>query len=435
MQRAAIKKQYLTKPNRSSAIKAWHVLVVLTLGVQLFIFERHSGRALLPTILGSARDLTDVFSGDSSAEGAPVGKMEESPMRQERRLAATKEANEKGGNGALNGQGEEQGQRGRGEFEGGEGRYPNEDQNQGQVRPQQQLANLVQKPDQVQAGQEGAGEGGARDDSSSAQPGGEGAEEAERTRAFYSSCTIEQVGGRLKDNYGAWSLCGDRLRPGGIVYSFGIGNDVSFDHAMVVDKGQQVFGFDPTVTPERVAELFRDNHARAAPLPGFAFQQLGLGAADGSVSFLRSRNPRVQSMTALGAGEITANYKESGFQAAVLRLRTFMCMHGHAWVDVLKMDVEGVEMDVCGGEGGDWARPHLDIPADQVLIEFHERMLRDGIKKKGKCVRTLLAKGFRLVYTSPNKQELTFARMAPPLGRRWAVAAWAAVNESALQSS
>eukprot|EP00475_Leptophrys_vorax_P017261 TRINITY_DN23907_c0_g1_i1.p1 TRINITY_DN23907_c0_g1~~TRINITY_DN23907_c0_g1_i1.p1 ORF type:complete len:118 (+),score=8.97 TRINITY_DN23907_c0_g1_i1:175-528(+) len=53
-------------------------------------------------------------------------------------------------------------------------------------------------------------------------------------------CEIDQLGGDpLKNNYGAWTLCDNHVRTGGIVYSFGIGADVSFDNA-ILERGGKV---------------------------------------------------------------------------------------------------------------------------------------------------------------------------------------------------
>lgn len=356
----------LSKSSNSSpafTLKIWHILVIVSLCIQIYAFGRN------PPYLGCP----DVGLTASEQEAVPASipnlVLSKQPVRQERQIL--------------------------------------------EKAPQRASERNVTAPAQraSRSGQRVVAGGGGEAEAELGGAGGAGA--GARGPVLWDRCRVEHVGGRAKDGYGAWSLCGDHVHVGGVVYSFGIGGDVSFDNAMV-DKGLKVYGFDPTVTPEKVRALFREHHGREQP-PGFDFKQLGLGASDGVAAFLRSRNPKIQSMTALGAGDVTANYKDSGFQAAVLRLRTFLCMHGHAWLDVLKMDVEGVEMDVCApgdGAAGDYFGPGGALPADQVLIEFHERMIKGGNARKGACIRALKAQGFVLVHISPNKQELSFARMA-----------------------
>lgn len=220
------------------------------------------------------------------------------------------------------------------------------------------------------------------------------------------SCRLQLIGGRASDNYGAWTLCGDRLKEGGgIVYSFGIGGDVSFDNHLV-EMGHTVYAFDPTIDTVKVKANFKLHNKDEIP-DRFKFMQLGLSGTDGVVTFFQSRNPKIQSKTAVALGDLKVNYRDGGFQAAVLRFRTFLCMNEHRWIDVLKMDVEGVEMDVCLSEDFR-TKP---IPADQILIEFHERMMKDGASRKAECIKVLKGKGYKVVHMSANRQEIAFARM------------------------
>ncbi|CAI5495852.1 unnamed protein product [Closterium sp. Naga37s-1] len=306
-----------------------------------------------------------------------------------------------------------------------------------------------------------------------------GVDESQLHLVRHDTCKLEKVGGRGGDDYGAWSLCTNHVRPGGIVYSFGIGADVSFDNGMVnrghkhcplsackpcsgnaTTTGQvedafeltqspagaqvqamlrdhqsspplffpshtgvsscvplfsfpppslsQVFGFDPTVPPERVQAMFKDHHSRDQPA-AFQFRQLGLAGTDGIVTFFHSKNPRVQSMTAVKPEKLAGRFESQGMPAPVLRLPTFMCGNGHGFVDVLKMDVEGVEFDVCDA----WLRMKTPLPFGQILIEFHDRMVTDAKARKGACLRALQRNGFVEVYVSENFQEATYARMAP----------------------
>ena len=166
--------------------------------------------------------------------------------------------------------------------------------------------------------------------------------------------------------------------------------------------------FDPTVTPEHVKGVFKKNHELMEVPERFQFKQLGVGATDGPVTFFESRNKNIKSKTAVSLKSLKLKYKDTGIQAVILRLKTIMCMLGHKWIDILKMDVEGVEMDICASP--DFV--DMQIPADQILIEFHERMLEDGNSRKMACIRNLRQKGYREVHASSNRQEIAFARMS-----------------------
>jgi hypothetical protein len=55
---------------------------------------------------------------------------------------------------------------------------------------------------------------------------------------------------RLGTEYGGWSLCPHLLCQESIVYSIGIGDDISFDLSLIKKFGITVNAFDPT--PESV---------------------------------------------------------------------------------------------------------------------------------------------------------------------------------------
>lgn len=156
--------------------------------------------------------------------------------------------------------------------------------------------------------------------------------------------------------------------------------------------------------------MFLNNHGRAQQPPEFQFRQLGLSAEDGVLAFHKSSNSRVQSQTAVSLSLVKANYRrDKELLSPVLRLGTFMCAMSHATLDVLKMDVEGVEFSVCLSPAFRTLLPRIT----QVLIEFHERMIKGGADDKAACFRVLEEEGFRVAHVSQNKQEISFARLAP----------------------
>ena len=57
------------------------------------------------------------------------------------------------------------------------------------------------------------------------------------------------------NEYGGFFVCPDYLTENSIVYSFGIGEDISFDLDIVRNHGCSVFGFDPT--PKSIAWINR----------------------------------------------------------------------------------------------------------------------------------------------------------------------------------
>jgi FkbM family methyltransferase len=191
----------------------------------------------------------------------------------------------------------------------------------------------------------------------------------------------------------AWSICPTGLGRDSVVYSVGIGTDISFDLALIERYGVTVHAFDPT--PGSIAWL------EAQPLPArFKWQQVGLAAYDGQASFFPPDNPAFISHTMLprpAAGD-------RAIRVDVRRISTLMRDLGHDRLDALKMDVEGAEYDVVD----DILASGVNI--EQLLIEFHHRFPDVGIERTRQAVANLNAAGYRIFAVSDTGEEYGFIR-------------------------
>lgn len=192
-------------------------------------------------------------------------------------------------------------------------------------------------------------------------------------------------------NRGAnWCLCPEALSQNSVIYSFGVGEDISFDLQLIERFGSRVHAFDPT---PRSIQWVRLQH-----LPKeFVFHPYGLADFDGVCEFLPPENPAHISHTMLsrpGSGP--------PIEAPVYRLATVMKMLKHAQVDLLKMDIEGAEyaalsdMLACG------------VHPRQILVEFHHRWPQVGIGKTGEAIQRLNSVGYRIFDVSPSGDEYGF---------------------------
>ncbi|CAI5508477.1 unnamed protein product, partial [Closterium sp. Naga37s-1] len=212
-------------------------------------------------------------------------------------------------------------------------------QQQQQEQEQQQRQSQEQQQQQERQSQEQQKQDGLSSPQDDPRPRDfTGLDDSQLHLVVHETCKLEKLGGRKKDGYGAWTLCTNHLRPGGIVYSFGIGGDVTFDNEMV-NRGYKE----------------RDQPST------FQFCQVGIGAVDGIITFFSPKNPRLKSMTAVKHEELSKRYESQGMPAPVMRLPTFMCTNGHGFIDVLKIDVEGVEFDICD----EWLRMDTPLPVGQ----------------------------------------------------------------------
>lgn len=196
----------------------------------------------------------------------------------------------------------------------------------------------------------------------------------------------------LGTEYGGWPLLETTPR-GAVVYSFGIGEDISFDLGAIERFGCVVHGFDPT--PKSLAWL------KEQALPEqFAFYPVGIAAEDGEAEFFA---PAVEGFVSFSASPAVQGARS--IRAKVMRLETIIKKFNLPPPDILKMDIEGFEYDVIADILAGPVRPH------QLLIEFHHGMY-DGIgeDKTNNIVDALRYAGYNLFYVSYVGREYGFVR-------------------------
>jgi len=197
----------------------------------------------------------------------------------------------------------------------------------------------------------------------------------------------------LGTEYGGYAVIPTRLDESSVVYSFGVGTDISFDEGLIALRGVTVHAFDPT--PRSLEWV------KAQTLPKqFVFHPWGVANYDGSAHFHAPKDPTHVSHTLVESGNVGTGTVE----APVLRLQTIMERLGHDHIDLLKMDIEGAEYDVLD----DLLGSKLAVP--QILAEFHH--FRSGIplEKTQRVVTALEQAGYVAFNASPSGYEFSFVR-------------------------
>jgi FkbM family methyltransferase len=197
---------------------------------------------------------------------------------------------------------------------------------------------------------------------------------------------------RHGSEYGGWWVCPDGLDRGAIVYSAGVGTDITFDRSLIEKYGLAVHAFDPT--PASIEFL------RAQSLPaGYAWQPVGLAGRDGHATFYAPSNPDHVSHSMVAPG-----VSGRSIDVSVRRLATIMRELGHTRIDVLKLDIEGAEYDVLD----DVVASRLAI--GQILVEFHHRLPGVGVERTRRAVSALNGAGYRIFHSSESGEEVSFIR-------------------------
>ena len=128
----------------------------------------------------------------------------------------------------------------------------------------------------------------------------------------------------------SWTFCPQGLGSDSIVYSGGVGNDVTFEHGLVKSFGCKVCLLDPSPTGKNTMSLPENQ------IPEFEYLPLGLAGAAGTL--------RLAAPFHLGEGSY---YSAIEGQAAVempcVDLKSLLERRHHRHVDLLKLDIEGAE--------------------------------------------------------------------------------------------
>jgi len=200
----------------------------------------------------------------------------------------------------------------------------------------------------------------------------------------------------MGNEYGGFYVVPSALDSKSIVYSFGIGEDISFDEEVIKTFGCKVFAFDPTPKTKLFIE-------KVKPTNSFIFFDVGIAAYDGLTKFYLPENKDYISCTTYNRWK----YDESilkPIEVPVKRLITLMNDLGHTHIDLLKMDIEGSEYDVI---------PDIlqsSIPINQILIEVHHRFEGIGLNKTKEMIHRLNMVGYKIAAISDSRDEYTFIK-------------------------
>lgn len=159
-----------------------------------------------------------------------------------------------------------------------------------------------------------------------------------------------------------------------VIYSFGIGEESSFEQEMLNRTNAHVFGYDYTV--DSFGPEVTDDYQNRTTM-----KKAGIGPRDIS-------------------GE-----------PPFFTLQSLMKQNNHTYIDILKMDIEGAEFAALESFMDDFAGQQL--PVGQVLIEIHLFQEQTTVRDFTLWWERLEEFGLRPVWAEPNLLAVTYGGVFP----------------------
>ena len=190
---------------------------------------------------------------------------------------------------------------------------------------------------------------------------------------------------------GSWILNPEKLDSNSIIYSFGIGRDLTLEIGLTEKHKATVHAFDPTpVSLEWVSQ-------QSLP-PNLIVHDYGLASFEGELEF---QMPRKETGAHFSPVKRYKNKSTGIYKAPVKRLSTIMNELGHEEIDLLKIDIEGGEYEAIDDI--------LDekISVKQLLVEFHHNYATINHQQTIDSLSRLKVAGFRIFSISDRTYEIS----------------------------
>jgi FkbM family methyltransferase len=183
-----------------------------------------------------------------------------------------------------------------------------------------------------------------------------------------------------------WTIVTRGLRSNAVIYSGGVGEDITFEQELIRRFGVKIHIFDPAPVAARTIGLANNDR--------LLFKPVGLTASTAA-------------KFAVGGGTASSAWLKAGGNETLpcTSLMREMEMNGHDSIDLLKIDIEGFEYEVlenCLEER---------ISIKQICVEFHDFFPEIPKAKTKEMICSLASHGFDLIHR--HRHDHTFLRRNP----------------------
>jgi len=180
------------------------------------------------------------------------------------------------------------------------------------------------------------------------------------------------------DHYGGYVVPDELLTCDSIVYSFGLGENATFDTELFFATGCEIHIFDPT---PRSIVFFKKNLEQYNKL---IFHEYGIWNENGQARFYAPKDEKHVSCSILNIQET-----KKWFFVRVKPLSVIMKELGHDHIDLLKMDIEGAEIEVIPDMIRSQIFPRI------ICVEFHGNVEKIMVSTITNC-------GYEIIHSESN---------------------------------
>jgi FkbM family methyltransferase len=199
----------------------------------------------------------------------------------------------------------------------------------------------------------------------------------------------------IGNQYGGFNIHPNNLNKNAIVYSLGIGTDVSFDEELISEFGCKVYAYDPT--PKSIYWV-----AQNVKQDNFIMHPFGISNKTEKLKFYLPKNDDHVS----GSLKMikTVNHSKT-IELDFKSIKEVMKQNKHDKIHLLKLDIEAAEYDLLN---------HIikeQIQIDQIVVEFHPHLIDKGKKETLNIMKKMNEYGFKCFAISKTYLEYSFIKV------------------------
>lgn len=199
----------------------------------------------------------------------------------------------------------------------------------------------------------------------------------------------------------SWMVRTKGLDSNSVIYSAGVGRDISFEHELADRFGCKVILIDPS--PTGLETLSEERNKR----PEFIAVNKALAGHDGVLVLSPPRDADEGSWVSVVAENPGDVPQTDSIQVPCVTIRTLMEQNGHTQIDLLKMDIEGAEYGVLE------AVMSSGVTIKQIAVEYHNKVIPGFTAKQTMASLLKLRKlGYRLIYKMGSNHTLLLKSQA-----------------------